>query len=435
MNRDISIYGMGKIGLPLACAFLQSGFRVIGVDKNPEVVSTLNKGVAHIDEPGIEEILEKAVKTGSFKATTDGVKAAKETQAMIVIVPLTIDEKQKPDMRNLIKAIEDISKGLKKGDLVSTETTLPPGTTEKIIKPILEKSGLKAGLDFYLVHAPERTMSGRVLKDFKTYPKIIGGINIKSAEIAAELYKHVFPKVRIVKDARTAEAIKVFEGIYRDVNIALANELAIICENIGLDYWDIMEAANSQPYCNLHKPGTGVGGHCIPVYSHFIINLNPENSFLIQVARMLNDRMPSHIVNLMEKGIELVGIKNPKITILGLSFRGGVKEHRYSPTIILVKELKSRGYNEVTVNDPLYEAHEIREILGVESSNIEESLKRSNVLIIATDHQLYRTIEIPKNVKLIIDGRHILEPKQMHSNCLLITVGKSLNVSASKSDK
>ncbi len=417
----ISIFGLGKVGLPLACAFLETGYKVIGVDKNLEVVEKLNQGTAHIDEPGVDEILRKAVSKGMFTATVDGIWASRNSNFKIVAVPLILSSNGQPDFTYLIEATESIAKGLKPGDVYVTETTLPPGTTRKVLVPILERTGLKAGRDFYVSHAPERVMSGRALKDFKTYPKIIGGINIESAMKTKEVYEKVFTKgIIIVRDCKTAEAVKVFEGIYRDVNIALANELALVCEQMGIDFWDVRLAANTQPYCHIHEAGAGVGGHCIPVYPHFIIS--QAETKLIKMAREINSLMPEKLASRTVELSKELGLVKPVVGVLGLAFRPGVKEHRYSPALPLISYLREHGLK-VYCNDPLYTNEEIERLTGAIGARLKPLLQEANVIVVVTAHQNYKHIEIPQNVKLIVDGRALWRGRIFKQKYYCIGVG------------
>ncbi len=259
----IAVYGMGKMGLPLATVFAEHGANVIGVDINERVVEMLNRGENHVkEEPGLDELVKKKVDEGRLRATTDGVWAAKQADVMVILVPTLTDERGNLKLDPVYDVAEKISRGLKKGDIIITEATMPPGTTESLI-PILEKSGLKLG-EFGLAHAPERTMTGTAIRDITgQYPKIVGASDEKTLEAVIGIYKTINKKGVIpMSSIKAAEAVKVFEGVYRDVNIALANELAMWCEEHGLDAIEVFQAANTQPYCHLHMPGAGVGGHC-----------------------------------------------------------------------------------------------------------------------------------------------------------------------------
>ena len=354
----ISVIGLGKAGLPLAAVIADSGLDVLGVDLDKNKVEMINKGINPIEEePGLKELIKKHGNK-KLKATSDAVNAAKQCNVHIVIVPLFIDGNKKPDFSIIKNAMEALSKGLKKEDIVVLETTVPVGTTENIVKNTLEKgSKLKAGIDFYLAYSPERIMTGYSISRYKEFPKLIGGINKESTEKAFEVYKQ-FSKPIKVSNARTAELAKVAEGIYRDVNIALANELFKVSEHYNVDFWEMKEAAKHQ-YCNILEPGN-VGGHCIPVYPWFLIN--ELDVPLIKTARALNDDMINYYFENIKK---IVGKKsNAKIGIIGLSYREGVKEKAYSRSIAMISLLKKNGY-EVYGLDPLYSKEEIENNFNV----------------------------------------------------------------------
>jgi len=283
----ISIIGLGKAGLPLAAVIANSGMDLLGIDLDKKRVDMINKGINPIEEEaGLKELIEEY---GGKRliATTDAINAAKQCNVHIVIVPLFIEESKKPNYSILKKAIQNLAKGLKKKDIVILETTVPVGTTENLVKNILEKdSGLKAGVDFYLAYSPERIMTGYSISRYIEFPKLVGGINKESTDKAFEVYKKFSNPIK-VSNAKTAEFAKIAEGTYRDVNIALANELFKVSEIYDINFWEMREAAKHE-YCNILEPGN-VGGHCIPVYPWFLIN--ELDVPLIKTARHLNDSM------------------------------------------------------------------------------------------------------------------------------------------------
>ncbi|RLG40437.1 MAG: nucleotide sugar dehydrogenase [Thermoproteota archaeon] len=407
-----AVYGLGKMGLPLAAVLAEHGGNVIGVDINEDVVRTVNKGISHIkEEPGLDVLVKRNVEAGRLSATTNVVYASKTSDVMIIIIPTLVDEKGNLKLGNIFSLAEEISKGLDRGDIVITESTMPPGTTEKLI-PLLEKSGLKLG-EFGLAHAPERTMSGTAIRDItEQYPKIIGADDPRTLEAVAGIYETINKKGVIpMSSIKAAEAVKVFEGIYRDVNIALANELALWCEEHGLDALEIFRTANTQPYCHLHMPGAGVGGHCIPVYPWFVINLAKNvNPRLIKTAREINDYMPRHIVELTVKALNNIQkpLSGSNILVLGLTFRGGVKEFRKSPAIEIIRELK-KWKAKVYVYDPICDSNDAMRFGAIWKDNF----KDIDVIIIATDHKEFRKLDLSKiskevRNKIIIDGRNML---------------------------
>lgn len=369
----VAVYGLGKMGLPLAAVFAERGARVLGVDIDREVVNAVNRGENHVvGEPLLDELVKWNVARGRLKATTDGTEAARWADVMVILVPVVLDENMRPDLRAIEAVCTCIAEGLEAGDFVIIETTLPPGATEGVLKPLLESSGLRAGEDFGIAHCPERAMTGRVVRDILgAYPKVVGGIDAKSTEAAKGIYRVVNSRGVIpVANATTAELVKVAEGIYRDVNIALANELAIVSKKLGVNVWEVIKVANTQPYCHLHHPGAGVGGHCIPVYPWFVID---EDTRLIRTAREVNDSMSRFVISrfaeiLAEEGENLNG---NSIVVVGLTYRPGVKETYHSPAKQVIEQLKQRGAR-VYGYDALLSDDEIRSLIGVEPLNGEK---------------------------------------------------------------
>ncbi|AFL95032.1 NDP-sugar dehydrogenase [Thermococcus cleftensis] len=412
----IAVYGMGKMGLPLAAVFADHGARVIGVDINEKVVEMINRGENHVkEEPGLDELVRRNVEAGRLEATTDGVWAAKKADVMIILVPTLTDERGNLKLGPVYDVAEKISQGLERGDIVITEATMPPGTTESLI-PILEKSGLKLG-EFGLAHAPERTMTGTAIRDITgQYPKIVGASDEKILEAVIGIYETINRKGVIpMSSIKAAEAVKVFEGVYRDVNIALANELAMWCEEHGLDALEVFQAANTQPYCHLHMPGAGVGGHCIPVYPWFVINLAKKtNPRLIKTAREINDSMPHHVVELTVKALNQVGkpLKGSNVLVLGLTFRGGVREFMKAAAKPIIQELREWGAN-VYAYDPLC-TREDAERFGAEWK---EDFKDIDAIVITADHREFKELDLEKlagemRTKVIVDGRNVLDPEK-----------------------
>ena len=425
----IAVYGMGKMGLPLAAVFADHGARVIGVDINEKVVEMINRGENHVkEEPGLDELVKRNVEAGRLKATTDGVWAAKQADVMVILVPTLTDERGNLKLEPVYDVAEKISQGLERGDIVITEATMPPGTTESLI-PILEKSGLKLG-DFGLAHAPERTMTGTAIRDITgQYPKIVGANNEKTLDAVTGIYELINRKGVIpMSSIKAAEAVKVFEGVYRDVNIALANELAMWCEEHGLDALEVFQAANTQPYCHLHMPGAGVGGHCIPVYPWFVINLAKRtNPRLIKTAREINDSMPHHVVELTVKGLNEAGrpLKGSNILVLGLTFRGGVREFMKAAAKPIIEELKEWGAN-VYAYDPLC-VPEDAERFGAEWK---EDFKDVDAIVITADHREFKELNLERiaeevRSRVVVDGRNVVDAEKAKKHGFIyLRVGK-----------
>lgn len=419
----IAIYGLGYVGLAIATVWLRAGGKVIGVDIDEKKVDKVNSLDLDIGEKVIYNTLLKAIEDGRFYAIIDGVEASRKSNIKIITVPIYLSRDRKPIFKAIIDVSKKIGIGLKRGDIVIVESSVPPYTTRNIVKPILEESsGLKAEIDFGLAYSPERIYIGRAVKDIEeNYPKIVGGIGEKSAEVAKILYE-VFVKkgVILLPDTVHAEFEKLIEGVYRDVNIALANEIAEICRNIGLDYDLIRMAANSQPFCHLHKPGVGVGGFCIPLYSYFIINTAKKNRIdplIIKTARKINENMPEKIVNLVEKMAKEHGLKDFRIAILGVAFRGGIDDTRLSPAVAIIKKLYEKGYRNMAVNDPYVKYCGELENLGLKiERNIGRVLRNADIILITTDHPEYFSLSLRKVYSLsgkdfiiIIDGKHVFK--------------------------
>ena len=430
----IAVYGLGKMGLPLAAVFADAGACVIGADIDKGVVATINQGICHVTgEPGLPELVEKNVDEGRLSATSDLVHAAEEADVMVILVPTLLDRNNNPDMSIVRSVCEDIAKGLGPGDFVIQESTVPPRTTKYMIFPVLKESGLRLG-DFGVAHCPERTASGRAIIDITgAYPKIVGGVDGASTETARALYLTINKKGVIpVSDATAAESVKVFEGLYRDVNIALANELAMVCDELGIDAKEVFDAANTQPYSHIHAPGCGVGGHCIPVYPYFIINTVEMSADMLKLARRINDGMPAYTVDILEGVLTKlsVGISGARVLLLGVTYRGDVNETRFSPAIDLISELKRRGA-EVFAYDPVLgdDVHRFGAIPFDLGSG--GGINEIDAILIASDHTEFKEIDwdlLDRRMrhKVVVDGRGILNPEELRLRGYLYrAVGRS----------
>lgn len=438
----VSIYGLGRVGLPLAVAWLRAGQTVIGADIDRETVTKINKGISpFLDEPLIPQAVESFVKDGRFKATTDLIKASENSDVKFITVPTTISKKRF-NGEALELALRNLGRGLKKGDAVSIECTVPPTTTEKWAKPILEEeSRLAAGEDFALVFSPERVYEGRVLEDIEErYPKIVGGVDQKSTELFSILYGRIAKKGVIKMNSSTAaELSKVFEGIYRDVNIALANEFSKLCHRLDINFEEVRMASNSQPFSHIHKPGPGVGGACIPFYPYFVLEKAEENGVqmaLTRLARTINEGMPVYLLSLAQKAVDEIGkgLSDTKTAVLGLSFRGDVADSRNSPTYDIVDRL-GEMHARVVVHDPFIEHDERLASRGVRLvKSIEDAVGDASLLIIATDHTEYKKLDFTKIALLmnspaaIVDGRNVVNGRKIPKGLYLTGIGmKTIN--------
>jgi nucleotide sugar dehydrogenase len=365
---NVTVVGLGKIGLPLAVQFAKMGKVVLGADINLETVECVNKGVEPFpEEENLQKFLSEVVGSGNLRASTNTTECVAQSAVVVVVVPLFVNSKAEPDFRSMDSATEEIAKGLKKGTLVAYETTLPVGTTRnRFTKKLEEISGLRVGEDFNVVFSPERVLTGRVFSDLRKYPKIVGGVTDLCGVKGQEFYTSVIefdhrsdlPKpngVWILDSAESAEFVKLAETTYRDVNIGLANQFAKFADKLNLNIYDVIDSSNSQPYSHIHQPGVAVGGHCIPIYPQFYLWGDPEAT-IVNAARVNNANMPLYLVNQMNDFLK--SHQNKKVLILGASYRANVKEMAFSGVFDLDRELKRLGF-EVEVFDTLFSAEEI----------------------------------------------------------------------------
>lgn len=399
MNK-VCVLGLGYIGLPTAGVLATHGFKVIGVDVNERVVAKVQRGEPHIKEPGLRTLVEAAVKSGNLTPRTE----PEEADVFIIAVPTPVTNDKRADLSFVKAAAESVVSVLRNGNLVVLESTCPPGTTRDVLIPILARSGLKVGEEIYLAHCPERVLPGRILKELIENDRVIGGIDRESAEKARELYSTFVEGKIYLTDATTAEMVKLVENTYRDVNIALANELAIICEKLDIDAWKVIKLANKHPRVNLHKPGPGVGGHCLPVDPWFIVEKFPEEARLMRLSREINDGQPRHVFELIAEMTQHIQL--PKVAILGLSYKGNVDDTRESPTWELLRLLEESGYV-VALHDPHVDSDK------VELAILEEAVQGADCAVIMADHEEFMyldPVELGKlmRTKQIIDTRNIL---------------------------
>ena len=413
---QIAVVALGKIGLPLAVQFAEKDQSVMGCDVNPQTVELVNKGIEPFPgETFLQEKLSVVVKAGRLRATTDTESAVADAEVVVVVVPLFVDADGVPDFGWMDAATRDVAKGLKKGTLVSYETTLPVGTTRNRFAKMLEDgSGLKAGTDFHLAFSPERVFTGRVFADLRRYPKLVGGLTEACGVAAEKFYAAVLDFDERTDLARpngvwnlgtpeASEMAKLAETTYRDVNIGLANQFALFAQDNGIDVYAVIEACNSQPFSHIHTPGIAVGGHCIPIYPRMYLWNDPAAT-VVRAAREANAEMPIHSVARLEA--EFGSVKGKKVVVLGAAYRGGVKETAFSGVFPTVNELKRLGAN-VVVHDPMYTDDELRHE-GFEPFHFGET---ADAAILQADHAEYLNLtnkELP-GVRVILDGRNIIK--------------------------
>jgi nucleotide sugar dehydrogenase len=412
MQGTVAVVGLGKIGLPLAAQYASKGWSVIGCDVLPQVVDTVNAGRSHIhEEAGLQDAVAEAVAAGRLRATLDTGGAVKSSSVVVLIVPLQSDARHMIDFSNLESAARAIGRGLTSGTLVICETTVPVGTTRYKLTPILEQlSGLGVGTDFFVAFSPERLYSGRIFADLRSYPKIVGGLEPEGTRRAVDFYKSVLDaEVWAVKNAETAEFAKLAETTYRDVNIALANELALYGAARDVNVAEAFNAANSQPFSHLHRPSIGVGGHCIPVYPHFLLTDARDGELeLPRTSRSVNDHMVDVAVDSLEKALGTLQAR--RVLVLGASYREDVKELAFSTAIPLVERLRDRGA-EVILYDPLYRPEELD---GIGASIVDMQANSHldvDAVVVQAYHAAMRSLDWSRlrGVKAVFDGRGSLQ--------------------------
>ena len=394
--QKLCVLGLGYIGLPTASTFATHGVEVVGVDVNEKIIETLKSGGLHIHEPGLGELVAEAVQTGMLRVATRPEPA----DAFIIAVPTPFYEDDKrADMRAVKSAAEAITPHLQKGNLVVLESTSPPRTTTDLIVPILEKSGLKAGIDFHLAYSPERVLPGQILQELIENARVVGGITAESAQAGYELYA-TFVKGDIIKtNATTAEMVKLMENTYRDVNIAIANEFSQLADSFGVDVWEAISLANLHPRVEILRPGPGVGGHCISVDPWFLVEAAPEITPFIRTAREVNDAQPKFMLSLLERA--LGSLKGKKIAALGLAYKPDVDDLRESPAVEVVHLLQSAGAS-VKAFEPFAPNASLPSLETVPT--LEEALVEADAILLLVAHSQFKELDT-ENIAEMMTGR------------------------------
>lgn len=408
--NKICILGLGYIGLPTASMFAANGIKVVGVDTNPNVVETLKAGRLHIHEPGLGEILEKAIASGNLSV----VPAPEPADAFLIAVPTPFYEHEtgeyngqaykKADMRAVTSATEAIVPHLRKGNLVVLESTSPPRTTVDLVVPILEKSGLKAGSDFYVAYSPERVLPGQILRELVENARVVGGLTPESARTGADLYS-VFVRGQIYQaDATTAEMVKLMENTYRDVNIAIANEFSRLAERFGVDVWEAIQLASLHPRVKILNPGPGVGGHCISVDPWFFVETAPDLAQLILKARQVNDAQPHFVVEKVRQALG-GGLTSKRISALGLAYKADVDDLRESPAVEVVHLLQKEGAI-VTAFEPYKPENGLP---GIHSAtSLEAVLKNAEAILLLVGHAQFCALS-PEQLASLTPARILID--------------------------
>lgn len=425
-SANIGIIGLGYVGLPLAIAFGKK-FNVVGYDINEKIVNYLLSGKSHILDVPDDDI--KKYLNKSFYPTNES-KELNKCDYIIICVPTPLTEKKEPDLSYIKSACATIAKFLKKGQFIILESTTYPGTTEEVVVPMLEETGLKARKDFGVAYSPERIDPGNKKYTVEKIPKVVGGINEECTEIAAMLYGSIIEKVIKVKDTRTAEAVKMMENIFRNVNIALVNELALIFEKMGIDTWEVIDAASTKPYGFMpFYPGPGIGGHCIPLDPYYMSYKAKKYGFIprfIETSGEINEFMKIHAINLLENGLKKVdkNIYGAKVGVMGLAYKKNIDDPRESPSIKIIEELVNLGAH-VKVYDPHVRSIKTKAGEFYSEKVIEDALRDSDGAVFVVDHDRFKEITLER-IKELMTSNVIVDCKNLFNdskNCLVIGKG------------
>ena len=401
--KKICILGMGYIGLPTACMLANNGFEVLGVDVSDDIIDKLSRGKLHIEEPELEKIFLNAFKEKKLRVS----KKIEKSDVYIIAVPTPINNNNKADLSYVKSAAEMIKDFVSKDALIILESTSPPGTTRKIVGEIITKhTKLIPGIQYYLAFCPERVLPGKIIFELINNDRVIGGIDSKSAEYAREIYSSFVKGKIYLTDLETSEFVKLAENTYRDINIAFANEMSIICDKYKINIWDVIKFSNMHPRVNILNPGPGVGGHCIAIDPWFILeNIDMENS-LIEKCRNINNSRPAYISERIFNILE--DVKDPKVTIFGLSYKENVGDTRESPALMIIDELNKKGFT-VSAFDPLV-------INGNKNlSTLENSLKGSDLLLLFVGHDNFKSISL-KTIYELMRNKNIYDTRNFYDS-------------------
>ncbi len=415
------VIGLGRVGLPMAAILAEVGARVIGTDINQDIVNLINSGKCQLhDEPGLDELVETVVKAGKLRATIDVSSGVKEADVVTICVPTPVDESKVPDYSAVKTTCDNVATTLRKGCLVVVESTVGPGTVEGLVIPTLEaRSGMKAGVDFGVASSPERGDPGRMLRDLKKVPRIVGGVDQKSAEVTAAIYKWALGvEVLEVRDPKTANAVKLTENLFRDVNIALANEFAILYKKLGIDAIEVIRACETKYNFTPHYPGAGVGGPCLPQNPYYLIVEGLKVGYipyLVRMAREINDRMPEHLVMLVTESLNEVDktVRRSKIAILGVAYKPDIHDLQFTPIEEVTYRLKEMGAS-ITIYDPMFRGEEVFGFRVTE--NKDKAVRGADCILVGTAHREFQKLDLTNMYKLsnppaaFVDSRQVVDP-------------------------
>ena len=418
----VCVVGIGRIGLPTALSFAKSGLRTIGVDINQQLVDQINSGnYPLLDEPGYDLIFKDVINDKLFFATSKIEEAVPESDVILLSLPTPMDEQNIPDYSALLSVASQLSKLIKKNSIIVVESTIEPGFIENDLIKILEssESHFKAGVDFSIGACPETANPGEILKDFSTLPRLVGGINKKTSEIIFQIYSHVFEvELIMMPNPKTANAVKLTTNVFRDLNIAFVNELSILFEKLGIDTFTVLESAKRKYNFQIHYPGAGVGGPCLPVNSYQFLNSAKNFNLLkiVEEGRKINEKMPQHVVDLTKLALEDSGmtLNKTKVLILGVSYKPNVKDIQISPAEKIIKLLEIQGA-EILIYDPYYVNSQVYGYY-VENS-LSSAIEKSDVIVLVTAHDEFSDLKlqyIKNNMKnaILIDTRGIFDPNE-----------------------
>ena len=396
--RKICVLGLGYIGLPTASLLGTKGYEVQGVDVSQDVVDTINSGGIHIVEPDLDILVKSAVNGGRLKAASEPCEA----DVFIIAVPTPFKEEKKPDLSYVAEATRAISPYLQPGNLVILESTSPVGTTDEVVASILAEEGHRVGIDIYVAHCPERVLPGRILIELVENDRVVGGIDEASTQKAVDFYEEFVNGKVLATSAKTAEMVKLTENSSRDVQIAFANELSMICESEGINAWEVIELANRHPRVNILNPGPGVGGHCIAVDPWFIVDRSPEYANLIRTAREVNDAKPDWVIERVKKCADK--FKEPTIACLGLAFKADVDDLRESPAFSIVKQLEQENIGRLIICEPNLSSHQDFDLCSAE-----EAINSADIVLVLVDHSRFKSISAAElSEKVVIDTRGVI---------------------------
>lgn len=422
-KAKIGVMGLGYVGLPLAVDFAKKGFKVYGMDVDKDRIERLRKCKSYILDVPASDVV-KVIKNKTLTVTTD-MGAIKKLDAIIICVPTPLDKAKEPDMSYIISAVKSIAKHMRRGQIITLESTTYPGTTEEVMLPVLESHGLKEGKDFYLAFSPERIDPGN--KEYKTQntPKILGGMSMESTEIAKLLYEQAIETVIPVSSPAAAEMIKLLENTFRIVNIGLVNEIMLMCDEMGINVWEVIDGAKTKPYGYMpFYPGPGVGGHCIPVdplYLSWKARMRGFEARFIDLASQINSEMPHYVVDKTADALNSRGkpLKNSKILIMGIAYKKDVKDLRESPALEIINILLKKCAL-VSYYDPYLSYLKIRG-LNLKSAGFSKgTFKNSDCVVIVTDHSNVDYKLVAKNARLMIDTRNVLKDIKDRKNIIRI---------------